>query len=300
MKKLLTVALLFLCAAPAAAFNLTAEATPAAVAIGDHFSYTITAHDADGAELPLKLEEPGPFEVLDARADTGGGKKVVFTLTVFKTGTLPLPAYRAIRRGADGATETAEAPAVAVEVRSVLKPDDKEPALMPIEDVADPVFDWTRYLWPAAAVLTLVALMAALAYFLKKRASKIVAVAAPVAVRAPLDIALAALEKIGAENLYGAGRGKEYFAQIADTVRVYLHAEYGIDAPEKTTAELEAVWPAALEEHRDRVFYLLRTCDVAKFTKKPPDRADAASALAVAVYFVKNSPKQKPPAASPL
>ena len=296
MKRLFTLVLFLLWAAPAAAFTLTAEVAPAAVAIGDHFSYTITAHDADGVELPLNLEKTEPFEVLDARADNGGGKKVVFTLTVFKTGTFTLPAYRADRHGADGKTETVEAPAVTVEVRSVLKPGEKEPALMPIEDVAEPVLDWKPYLWLAASVLALVALMAALAYFLKKRASKIVPASAPVPVRLPFETALAALEKIGAENLYDAGRGKEYFAQIADAVRGYLHGEYGIDAPEKTTTEMEAAWPAALEEHRERMLYLLRTCDVAKFTQKLPDRQDAASALAVAVYFVKNSPKQTPPA----
>ncbi|MBI5637601.1 MAG: hypothetical protein HZA03_06500 [Nitrospinae bacterium] len=294
MKRIFTLLLLALYAAPAAALTLAAAVDPPAATIGDHLRYTITARDAAGVELPLKLENPAPFELLDARADdTGGEKKVVFTLTVFKTGTLPLPAYSVLSTGADGKPETVSAPPVTVEIRSVLKPDAKEPAMMPIEDVADPVFDWKAYRWPVLAVLALVALLAALAHQLKKRARKMTAVSPSVPAHSPLETALAALEKIEAENLYAAGRGKEYFAAIADTVRVYLHAEYGVDAPEKTTIELEAAWPAALEDHRERVFYLLRTCDVAKFTKKLPDREDATSALAVAMYFVKNSPKKK-------
>lgn len=291
--KRIFILLLALYAAPAAALTLTAAVDPPAATIGDHLRYTITAHDAGDAELPLKLEKPEPFELLDARTDdTGGEKKVVFTLTVFKTGALPLPAYSVLLTGADGKPETVSAPPVTVEIRSVLKPDAKEPAMMPIEDVANPVFDWKAYRWPVLAVLALVALLAALAYLLKKRARKMAAVSPSVPVNPPFETALAALEKIEAENLYAAGRGKEYFAQIADTVRVYIRGEYGVDAPEKTTIELEAAWPAMLEEHRERVFYLLRTCDVAKFTKKLPGRDDATSVLAVAFYFVRNSPKK--------
>lgn len=299
MKRILTLLLLALCAAPAAALTLAATVDPPAATIGDHLRYTITAHDVGGAGLPLKLEDPSPFEMLDARADnTGGQNRIVFTLTVFKTGTLALPAYSVSQTGADGKLETITAPPVTVEIRSVLKPDEKDPALMPIEDVAEPVFDWKKHLWPAAAVLTVLALLAVLAYLLKKRKLKQTAIAPAAPSRTPLEAALAELEKAEAENLYAAGRGKEYFAQIADAVRVYIRGEYGIDAPEKTTSELEAAWPAALQEHRERVFYLLRTCDVAKFTQKLPDREDATSALAVAIYFVNNSPKQKslPPA----
>lgn len=296
MKRFLTLWLLALCAAPAAALTLDAAVDPPIATIGDHFRYTITAHDAANTDLPPKLEKAEPFEVLDARADTAGGeKKVVFTLAVFRTGTFPLPAYSVSRTGADGKTEMVAAPPLTVEIRSVLKPGAKDPALMPIEDVAEPVFDWKKYLWPLLAVLTVFALLAALAYLLKKRALRKAVVVPSAPSRTPFEIALAELEKAEAENLYATGRGKEYFARIADTVRVYLHAEYGIDAPERTTAELEAAWPAALEDHRERVFYLLRTCDVAKFTKKIPGREDATSVLAVATYFVKNSPKQKGP-----
>ncbi len=294
MKRLFTLLLLALCAAPDAALTLTAAVDPPSGTIGDHFRYTVTAHDSGDAELPLKLETPEPFEVLDARPDNAGGeKKIVFTLTVFKTGTFTLPAYSVSHTGADGKMETRAAPPVTVEIRSVLKPDVKDPALMPIEDVADPAFDWKKYIWPAVAVLALLGLLAVLAYLLKKGELKQAAGAPSAPSRTPLETALAELEKAEAENLYAAGRGKEYFAHIADTVRVYLHGEYGIDAPEKTTTELESAWPAALEDHRERIFYLLRTCDVAKFTQKLPGRDDATSALAVAAYFVKNSPKQK-------
>lgn len=298
MKRFFTLLLLALCATPAAALTLDAAVDPPAGTIGDHFRYTITAHDGADTGLPLKLENPAPFEVVDARLDTGGVHKIVFTLTVFKTGTLTLPAYSVSRTGADGKTETVTAPPVTVEIRSLLKPGEKDPALMPIEDVADPVLDWKKYLWPAAALVAVLALLAALAYLLKKRKLKQTAIAPAAPSRTPLEIALAELEKMEAEDLYAIGRGKEYFAHIADTVRDYIHAEYGINAPEKTTSELEAAWPAALEDHRERVFYLLRTCDVAKFTKQMPGREDATSVLAVAVYFVKNSPKQKslPPA----
>ncbi len=298
MKRLFTLLLLALFAAPAAALTLTATVEPPAATIGDHLRYTITAHDADGADLPLKLENPDPFEVLDARADnTAAEKKAVFTLAVFKTGTLPLPAYSISRTGADGKPETVTAPPLTVEIHSVLKPGDKDPALMPIGDVVDPVFDWKKYIWPIVAVLALLALLAALAYLLRKREKKEVP-ASPIPARTPMETALAELEKAEAENLYAAGRAKEYFTHIADTVRVYLHEEYGIDVLEKTTAELSESWPSALEEHRERVFYLLRTCDVAKFTKSSLGRDDATSALAVAMYFVKNSPKLKslPPA----
>ncbi len=298
MKRFLLL-VLALYAGPAAALTLDATVAPPAATIGDHLLYTITAHDANGTDLPLKLENPEPFEVLDARADNSAGvKKAVFTLTVFKTGTLTLPAYSVSRTGIDGKPETVTAPPLTVEIRSVLKPDDKDPALMPIGDVIDPVFEWRKYIWPAVALVTVLALLALLAYLLKKRKLQQAATTPAVPYRTPVEIALAELEKAESENLYAAGRAKEYFTHIADTIRVYLHGEYGMDVLEKTTTELSAVWPAMLEEHRERVFYLLRTCDVAKFTKNVPGRDDATSSLAVAIYFVKQSPKQKslPPA----
>ncbi len=288
------LAALLLCAARAEALSLTAEAHPATAHIGDRIAYTITAGNAGDAELPHTLEQPEPFEVLgvEERTTGEGDKEITFTLTVFKTGRFTLPPYRLQWREADGTIGKAEAPAVTVEIASVLPPGGNEPQMMPIEDVVEPDFDWRPYLWPGVTAWAAFGLLAALLWAVKKRKEGWTSPVAPPHL-SPFEAAMAAIERIEKEDLYTQGRGKPYFADIADTLRNYLRDEYGIDAPERTTQELEAVWPASLKEHRERVFYCLRTCDIAKFTTRMPDKEDATSALAVVRYFVEHGPKLK-------
>lgn len=294
MKRIMGIAVaLLLAGSPAGAVTLTAEVAPQTAHIGDRIAYTITARDAAGVELPQTLEHTEPFELLAVEAkEEGGAKKLTFTLTIFKTGTFTLPPYAALWRAADGAMQRTEAPAAAITIDPLLKPGDKDPQMMPIEDIVEPAFDWRPYLWPGVAVWASFGLLASLLWVFRKWQERKESATAAVP-HTPYETAIAALKRIEAEDRYSHGEGKAHFAAIADTLRLYLRDEYGVDAPEKTTQELETAWPALLDDHRERVFYCLRTCDIAKFTNKLPDREDATSALAVASYFVENAPKMK-------
>jgi hypothetical protein len=109
----------------------------------------------------------------------------------------------------------------------------------------------------------------------------------------PYQSALKELERLRGERLYEAGRVKEHFSGVSDALRGYLFAEYGLDAPEKTTDELERSWPPLLEGERAALFGVLRLCDAVKFAKAHPGADEAARTLDETHRFVRRSPKVK-------
>ncbi len=297
----LFILLLLVWAHTAQAMELSVSVQPQAATIGDRISYTVLAKDAKGTSLPQKLENPGPFEMLDVKtAEEDGTKTVTFTLTVFKTGKLALPAYAVDWVDANGKPQSMVAPQVFVEIISVLKEADKEPKLMDIEREAQAQFEWREYVWPAAILLALIAAALAVWYYLRKRKPPPVIAKEEIKLL-PYQAALKKLEAIERDRLYDRGRVKEYFSGISDTVREYLLAEYGINAPEKTTRELEQAWPPMLEAERRRFFGILDMSDDAKFAKIIPTSGDAAQILRGAYDFLKDSPKvnSRPPEPPP-
>lgn len=284
---------MFCWAGGAWALTLSAEVKPKTATVGDRLEYIITPDGEGNAELPNHLEDTGPFEVVDAKRVTEDGKqKIVFTLSAFKTGKLTLPRYSVPWKDKGEITEVS-APEVSVEIVSVLKPGDAAPRLMEIEPVAVAEYDWRGVAIALAIVIAVLAFAYAAYRWLKNR--PLPAPPPPLAVPAvtPYEAALKKLERAKAEDRYGAGDVKGHFAQVADAVREYLRDEYGIDATEKTTAEMEAIWPPLLAGLRENVFFLLRTADAAKFAKIIPTRDEASRALEEAFYFVRASPKVK-------
>ncbi|MBI5179286.1 MAG: hypothetical protein HZA04_08545 [Nitrospinae bacterium] len=270
----------------AGAVEVSARVTPEMATIGDRLAYEIAVTDAGDMELPQTLEPLAPFELLNVKTvKEGKAKKIVFTLTTFKTGKHKLPPYSLPVAG-----KPVSAPAVTVEIVSVLNPDVKEPQLADIEPVADAPVEKSEYLLWLGIALAVLAVIGALYWYLKKR-KPVAAAFPPAPPLLPSDAALNELARI--KGLFVDGDVKGYFSGISDALRNYLFAEYGLDAPEKTTNEIERSWIPLLERERDPVAALLRLCDAVKFAKAHPAAGDAEQAYAEAVRFIKYSPKVK-------
>ena len=154
-----------------------------------------------------------------------------------------------------------------------------------VEDIRDikglvPVpFNW----WWLALLALVLLLVCVVVWWWKRRQPK--TAPKPVAPPpTPLEIALAALQRLREADLPVA----EFYTQLADIVRQFIEGRFGLHAPERTTEEFLA--EANLTE---RHLALLRTflveADLVKFARHRPGQADRQRAFAAAENFVRES-----------
>ncbi len=85
----------------------------------------------------------------------------------------------------------------------------------------------------------------------------------------------------------GGPRG--VYEQVADVLRVYLQARFGIPALDMTTLEIRAAlaaFPEMEPEHTDEVARLLEQADLVKFAEAAPGERSAQRAVAAAVRWL--------------
>lgn len=283
--------------------SITSAVTPDAATVGDLLKYeiTVTANGQDSRALkfPLSLREPGIFEVIDSKTVVKGDaiRGIVFTLALFETGRHKLPLYSINWIDSSGAPQSVSTEPVFVEIVSVLKPDRQGPELLDIRAVAQATPDWTGYVLPAAMLLALLAVVAAAALYMKKVAAHRKKVS--VKKETPVELALKRLTELENKKLPSHGKLKEFFTEISDTLRGYLYMEFSVDAPEKTTVELERDWPKIIGEQRGEVIALLEQCDAVKFAKYLPTAVETGDALEKARGFVILSARLNAPVMEP-
>lgn len=105
----------------------------------------------------------------------------------------------------------------------------------------------------------------------------------------PHIIALRELDKYRSDKYWAPDRQKAFYSGITDTLKAYIEARFGVDAPEMTTAELFAalkdskdITPELFDETRG----LFECADFVKFAKHTATDEDNARALPTAVRFV--------------
>ncbi|MFH1191389.1 MAG: hypothetical protein V1670_04260 [Candidatus Omnitrophota bacterium] len=91
------------------------------------------------------------------------------------------------------------------------------------------------------------------------------------------EIAYARLEKLKAKDLIGQGRIKEYYSEVSDIIRYYLENRFLLKAPEMTTEEFLFYvrdYSQLISEHKTLLKEFLLACDLVKFAKYIPARAE--------------------------
>lgn len=136
----------------------------------------------------------------------------------------------------------------------------------------------------AAIVLAALAAAALIVWWVRRRRARIV-VSEP-EVRLPPDvIALAELDRIAGLGLVERGEFKPYYTLVADAVRRYLNARFGVETMDRTTHELLDEM-ARRHERVDGLEALLNEADLVKFAKFKPDAPSAQRALEAARAIV--------------
>jgi hypothetical protein len=193
-----------------------------------------------------------------------------FQAQAFETGTQKIPALSVEWKMKDGATGTATSQPIPVEIISVLKgPQDTPADLKPPADIPGPPFPW---LW-AGMGAGLLALAVALAVWLRRRRKPVVALPAPVVPALPAhELAYREMERLLASSLLREGKVKEFHVELAEIVKRYLAARFGIVTLERTSTEVmeELKWVRVGSEPLAvaREFFL--QTDLVKFAKHFP------------------------------
>jgi hypothetical protein len=150
-----------------------------------------------------------------------------------------------------------------------------------MEDIRDikglvPVPHDGWWLWLALAA----AVAGGVAWWLWKRRQP-AAVAAPLTLPSPLEIALAALQRLRQDE----PPVEEFYTRLSDIVRHYIEDQFGLRAPERTTEEFlaEATLPA---EHMQSLGAFLAEADLVKFARHRPGKQDMERAFGAAEKFV--------------
>ena len=109
-------------------------------------------------------------------------------------------------------------------------------------------------------------------------------------------VALRKLEKFRGDKYWAKDKQKMFYSGITDTLREYIDARYGIDAPEMTTAEIfdnlgHTDVPADLFVQTKELF---ETADMVKFAKAFATDEENAAAVPLAVRFVTSTYQVSP------
>jgi hypothetical protein len=202
-------------------------------------------------------------------------------VAIYKTGEFEFPPLSIILRDPNGKETTVASTPVKVQIQSVLAVGDEQ--LKDLRKQVDIPEDFRWRLW-LGALAALLAILAAV-YWLRRRSAAPAAPATgePHAVD-PLEAAEAELRELLGSRLLEKGFVKEFYVSLADVVKKMLEAGYGIQALEKTSAEiLEELRQESSQHPRGRdleeIAGLLTACDMVKFARYiPGEREHGASA----------------------
>jgi hypothetical protein len=306
MIRALVLTALVLWPVAALADQLALEPDKAPIGTRMRLTLTVDLQKGETAVPPAGIKLPKGAELVvvhppKATPKKDGGQTVsqAYEIEMWEVGKATIPEIEYAVATPDGKTETRHAGPVnleAVSVRTDPATADKPKDIKPPVDVT---LIWGDYAWAALAVLALVVAV----YFLyrkwKRRPRKEMAATLTPAPppRPPYDVAMEKLAEMGRENLFGNGRGREFFFRLSDVVREYAEGRYGLLALERTTAELEREFGPhyADEPSRNDFLSLLRACDMVKFAKVEPVKTGADTALEKAFTFVQSTRPASPP-----
>lgn len=284
----------------AAAPALSVRLDKAKAAIGEPITMTVTAENAAGVEWESRsvADRVGSFDVdqvfgpapppPDPNAGAGAARpgvtQWVFRLSAFEFGKQTIPAiplrYTPAGGGEPRSVSTGEQQ---VEIVPTVTDPNQEAA-----DVRGG-FTLPRDWWPwiYGGLLAALAVLGVwfLARALKRRKPK-AQPARPAPPPAPLrpayDRWLEALEALLRSGLLEKGKVKEFHVEIAEIVKRYLGEVYAFDAVDRTTWEVLQEMSAARIQPavRSGTAPFLEACDLVKFAKHRPERAEIEATIA--------------------
>ncbi len=297
--------------------TITAATDSAVILMGSQFTMrvelTAPEGEADGVSLvnapritntDENFGQYGPVYVTAVSSDTitSNGRRTVggtYTLQGFEPGLYTLPLIGA----ATGSGDTVWA---GVQTLKILPMDVDTIAmeLRPLAGVASPQSRWYDYipLWTLWTLLVLV--VAAVVFFLVNHFHRRKTVAAIMAQKPvpPYELAVSRLEQLRQSGATAPGHEKQFYTDLTDILRQYLHGRYGINAMEMTSSQIVRALRSNPDTRlpADSMDAVLRVADFVKFAKEKPLADDNVRSLQLARDFVEiTKPVPPPPAPDP-
>jgi hypothetical protein len=279
---LITLAL-SLSLAAAADITATASAEKKAITVGDPIHYTVTlTYPADSKlATPEKPAELGLWSVADMKVSSpqtksgSASQDIIYSLIAFSTGAIEAPEIAYTITSSTGTVLTITTSSTTIPVESVLE---KYGDQGDIRDIKPPMA--IINLWPFIILILIIA-AAGIWYYVRKR--KLAAgQAVPAAPARPAhEVALEDLDKLEHSGLISEERIKEYYIALADIVRTYLGAAYGIETLDRTTSEIFTQLRGAVKDLKITmpVRELFDNCDLVKFAKYRPQATECSADL---------------------
>lgn len=216
------------------------------------------------------------------------------TISAYDSGYFAIPPFKFVLN--NDTTRPAYTNPLFLEVHTV-PTDTSASKLKDIKPPLEEKFNWKWYInylyWGIAAIVLITAIIILTIYFTRKQ--KVVTVE-PEKPKIPAHItALAALEKIKAEQIWKEGLVKEYYSAITDTIRLYIEERYNLNALESTTDEImtlfrsQVIDPVSLEKLKQ----ILTLADLAKFAKMTPIESEHVLTLQNAFDFVNGTKREE-------
>lgn len=214
------------------------------ISIGDPIHLRVEASAPARGELqfPVFADSIGPFAILSSKpavtTERDGRRTVVQELdvTLWETGSSPIPPQEVLWIPAPGETLFATAGGEEITVGSVLPAEAQGPEhLHDLKDVVP--LGWPLWPW----ILLGIALLAALAYWWlrlrKRRPGAIIAAPPPLP---PLEAFELGLGDLLARELPQHGEMKRFYVELSQLLRAYVERKFGIPALEGTRSEVVA------------------------------------------------------------
>jgi hypothetical protein len=284
-------------ALPVDPVELITDARVDSVTVGERFrvAYRFSFPDTLAPVVPDRLAD-GTCRVVatswsERRADGRVERTAEVIFIPVDLDSAVVPAYTFAFLAPGGDTLFATSDAIEVPVRRIAA-DAKD--TRPLKEQWTPAPNYL--LWAALAAGAL-ALAGAIVWWVRRRRARRGVEAAPEIRLPPEVVALTELERIAAMGLLDRGEFKTYYTLVVDVVRRYLEARFGIEAMDRTSSELIALFRARDVASGD-LTVLLEEADLVKFAKLTPSRDDALAAIERArTFVVDTTPRPEPVAA---
>lgn len=256
-------------------------------------------------EFPAYVASLGDFTLKDTRIlpprMTGTGDKirvvhqVTYLLEPYLSGIYTIPAMTVTYRSRENDTDVTKVVTEKFEipVQSLLGPDTDR---VEIKDIKPPLAmepNRARLLLAAGLVLLLAtAAISGFIYWKTRREKKL----PPPLQRRPEEIALQELDRLLADDLLARGMVKLFHMRISDILRHYIENRFGLKAPERTTEEFlvdlslaRSPGHALLGKHKAILADFLTQCDLVKFARHEPTRAESEKTVVICREFVEKT-----------
>lgn len=267
--------------------------------IGEQVQLTIVANTDTHTKIlwPTFSGSIQQFELInesDAQMTTKGDSVILskdYTITSFEPGDKVLgPISIPFRIRDIGKVDSISTNPIDMEVLSV-EVDTTQP-FKPIKPPVEYPLTWRDYLPYALLGLLILALVAALYWWLRRRQKPVSAVQQIKETKRPAhEVALEQLELLEQEELWQKGEVKTYHERLSDIVRAYIEERFCIPALESTTDELSNKMRSTelREAQLNDLLQLLSVADLAKFAKMKPSRDENFDSMDKAKKFIQST-----------